>query len=258
VNASPDVGNPTEAERAPETLGRVIFNRIGTLERTRLQFKCLQMLSALPVWDQLVLRGAIAIHGVYLHGRCSKDLDFLAPATVKSRFVEILAEQGIALQEKEESRMPFFLMQGAIFKDVAVGVDVRQREASDVTWVNADFCGAGGAKIPVRVMPLSMMIAEKLRATSQRARCSDFYDFWLFVQKRPDLLPELQRLLCIGEVGGEALEFSADKTWVHFQQLRSSWHQDLIPLMPQVPSFETVETDLLRTLENLGAIPTHP
>ena len=167
-----------------------------------------------------------------------------------------MAEQGIALREGEESRMPFFPMQGTIFKDVAVGIDVCQREASDMTWVNANFCGVGGVTVPVRVMPLSMMIAEKLRATSRRARSSDFYDFWLFAQKRPDLLPELQRWLHIGEVDGEELEFSAEGTWAHLQELRPWWLKDLIPLMPQVPSFETVEKDLLRTLQILGATPT--
>lgn len=257
VNALPDVGNPTEAEREPETLGRVIFNRIGTLERTRLQTKCLQMLSALPVWDQLVFRGATALHGVHLHGRCSHDLDFLAPADVKSRFVEILAEQGIALQESEGRRTPFFPMQGTIFKEIAVGIDVCQREISDLTWVSANFCGAGGVTIPVRAMPLPLQMTEKLRATSQRKRSTDFYDFWLFTQKRPDILPDVQRWLRIGEVDGEQLPFDVPSFWDHLQQLKPCWHNDLIAFMPQVPSFETVERDLSRTLETLGAVPTH-
>lgn len=184
MNASPDVGNPTESEREPETLGRTIFNRIGTLERTRLQTKCLQMLSALPVWDQLVFRGGIAIHGVYLHGRCSRNLDFLAPADVKSRFVEILAEQGIALRQKEEDKTPFFPMQGTVFKEIAVGIDICQREAAETTWINVLFQGVGGVTVPVRAMPLAPQMAEKLRATTRRARSTDFYDFWLFTQKK--------------------------------------------------------------------------
>lgn len=257
MNASPDVGNPTEPEREPESLGRTIFNRIGTLERTRLQTQCLQMLSALPVWDQLVFRGATALHGVYLGGRCSGDLDFLAPAAIQERFVEIMAEQGIALQQKEGTRIPFFPMQGTVFKEIAVGIDVCHREFADMTWINASFRGVGGESVPVRVMPLPTQMAEKLRATTRRARSTDFYDFWLFARKRPDLLPEVNRLLLSGEVQGEKLDVSVAKTWEHLQQLRSRWHNDLIALMPQVPSFEMVERDLSRAMESLGAAPAY-
>lgn len=240
------VGNE---ERSP-TLGRMIFNRIGNIERARLQTRFLQLLSTLPVWDQLVFRGAVAIHGVYLHGRSSPDLDFLAPAEVKERFVEIMRSQGISLQEKEDARIPYFSMRGTVFQDVAIGVDVCERESHLMTWNWEQFQGANGLQIPVRVMPLALLMAEKLRATSRRSRPNDFFDFWLFCQKRPDLLPELQRALHIGSVDGEDLEFDAHDTWNHFQETRSYWHERLIAHMPTVPSFERVETDLGRVLES--------
>ena len=207
------------------------------------------MLSGLPVWDQLVFRGATAIHGVYLHGRCSRDLDFVAPAAIKERFVEIMAEQGVTLQQKETGFAPFFSMSGTVFKEVAIGIDVCQPTTSDLTWVDADFCDINGVSIPVRVLPLPLQMAEKLRATTRRARSTDFYDFWLFMQKHPDLLPEVQSLLLSGTIEGEELSINDERVWEHFQQLRLLWHQDLIALMPQVPSFESVELQLSRILK---------
>lgn len=250
------VEEQTEAERENPSLGRTIFNRIGTLERTRLQTRCLQALSATPVWNQLVFRGGVALHGVYLHGRCSRDLDFLAPAAIQENFMEILAAQGIALEKKEDARIPFFPMQGRVFKDIAVGIDVCAPRASEVESVSGVFLGDGGIKIPVRVLALVPQVAEKLNATSFRARAADFYDVWLFAQKRPDLLPELHRMVHFSEVQGLADWFNQYRFSLHLQQLRASWHEDLIPLMPRVPSFETVERDLSRLIEDLSTAPT--
>jgi len=246
----------TEAERENPSLGRTIFNRIGTLERTRLQTRCLLALSATPVWNQLVFRGGVALHGVYLHGRCSRDLDFMAPAAIAERFVELLAEQGIALQKGEDEFVPFFSMQGTVFKDIAVGIDVCAREPSKTTWEYAQFQGVGGGTVPVHVLPLVHLIGQKLSTTSMRAQPSAFYDIWLFSKQRPDLLPELVRLLQVGEVAGKKLGFRAEQTWLHFQTLRKEWHEELIPFMARVPSFETVERDFARILELLDAAPT--
>lgn len=247
MKTTPAVESENESERENHSLSRVIFNRIGTLERTRLQTRCLQLLSATPVWNQLVFRGGVALHGVYLHGRCSRDLDFLAPAEVQERFVEILTEQGIALQKKEEARTPFFPMRGTVFKDIAVGIDVCSRESSQTTWEHALFQGVGGERVPVRVMPLVHSIAEKLNATSMRAQSPDFYDVWLFSQQHPSLLPELARLLN----ASAKWKFDAQNTWSHLQEVRDDWHQELIPLMPRVPPFETVEQDLARVMKQL-------
>ena len=253
MNALPTIESEDESEPENHSLGRVIFNRIGTLERTRLQTRCLQALSATPVWNQLVFRGGVALHGVYLHGRCSRDLDFLAPAAIQENFMEILAAQGIALEKKEDARVPFFPMQGTVFKEIAVGIDVCPRAASDITWEDALFQGVGNTTMPVRVLPLVHLMAEKFCAASRRASATDFYDIYVFAQKRPDLLTELARVLCIGELSGEKLKFNAEQTWLHFQQVRDVWHEELIPLMPQVPPFETVAHDLAGTLKHFAA-----
>ena len=249
MGAPPIVDTSTEVEPETPSLGLVIFSRIMAIERTRLQTKCLQLLRATSLWDHLVFRGGVAIHGVHLHGRSSRDLDFLAPAAIQTRFVELMAEQGVALQWREEDRIPSFPMQGSVFKEIAVGIDVCPREATDMTWEHALFQGVGGTTVPVRVMPLPLLIAEKFRAITYRSCASDFYDVWLLSQKRPDILPELQRLVRYGEVDGERLWFNEHLAWQNFLQLREKWHDGLIPLMPQVPSFETVEHDLARTLE---------
>lgn len=255
MNESKNVGdsaldNAPGAE--PKTLTRVIFDRIGTLERTRLQTKFLLSLSALPIWNQLVFRGAVAIHGVWLHGRCSRDLDFLAPPDIKHRFVEIMAEQGLILQKTEEARIPFFSMRGAVFKDIAVGIDVCERESADMNPIRAIFTGTGGVKIPVNVMPLPALMAEKLRATSRRARPSDFFDLWLFGQRHPEMVSELQHHLKVGEVDGEELEYSAEETWAHLLKAEQWWSKDLIAFMPKVPPFETVCIDLERFIKELS------
>lgn len=256
MNALPTIESEDESEPENHSLGRVIFNRIGTLERTRLQTRCLQALSVTSVWNQLVFRGGVALHGVYLHGRCSRDLDFLAPAEVQERFVEILAAQGIALQKKEEGRLPFFPMQGTVFKDIAVGIDVCAFRASDANSVSGVFLGADRTKIPVRVLALVPQMAEKLRATSRRARAADFYDVWLFVQKQPDLLPELGHIVRFGEVDDQPNWFDQHESWSHLQELRTSWHEELISLMPKVPSFETVERDWSCLIEQLSTAST--
>jgi len=247
------VESQSETERETPSLGRTIFNRIGALERTRLQTRCLLALSATPVWNQLVFRGGVALHGVYLHGRCSKDLDFVAPAAIRENFMEILAAQGIALEKKDEGYIPFFPMRGIVFKEIAVGIDICPRAASKTTWENALFQGVGNQKVPVRVTPLAYLMAEKFRATVVRTRATDFYDISLFARKRPDLLPELARLINIGEVDGQKLGFDAGRIWSHFQQVRDVWHEELTPLMPQVPPFEMVAHDLARTLKHFAA-----
>ncbi len=256
VNESKNVGDSAldiASGAEPKNFTRVIFDRIATLERTRLQTQCLLALSALPVWNHLVFRGAVALHGVWLHGRCSRDLDFLAPAEIKNRFMEIVGEQGLILHEKEGARIPHFSMQGKVFKEVAVGIDVCTREFHEMTTINAVYQG-GNTKIPVRVMPLPSLIAEKLRATSRRTRSTDFYDVWVFAKRFPELLPDLRCLLQVGSVDGERLGFNAQSTQEHFSKCREGWQKDLVAYMPQVPIFENVQRDLDELLKKVTTL----
>ena len=84
-----------------QQIGLGILQRIAVREKARLQSHFLSYLYGSPESDNIILCGSMALHGVYLHKRWSKDLDFEAPKNVALQFGQIAAQAGLSLTHRE-------------------------------------------------------------------------------------------------------------------------------------------------------------
>ncbi len=125
-----------------------------------------------------------------------------------------------------------------------------------------------GEPIPGQIQTYSLeeILSEKLRAILQktellksrgwsRSRSRDYYDIWRILEKYRDLLnfqgfQELLRRKC--EKRKVAYRTVDDFFQpIMMQNIRSTWKSWLGPLVPHIPDFEWVETDLKLKLEEL-------
>lgn len=235
-------------------IGQSLLQRIGVRERERVQVKFLQLLKDTPLWEQMVFRGAVALHGVYLHGRCSKDLDFMASPEVSANFYEMANACGLQVQDKSEvTSVVNFSLPGQVFNRIVVGIDVCSRPPNDLPCQLGEFVSLSGQKIPVRVMPLREQIGEKLRAASRRGRALDFFDVWLAFEKHPNLLGSVSEVIEKRKKSDAPLLYDAEKALATLETRRDEWFEKLAPQMAKVPTFERVQQDLQCWLPSLAA-----
>ncbi len=238
-----------------KAIGQSLLQRIGVREREKLQVAFLKQLAQTPLFDHLILRGGISLHGVWLHGRCSKDLDFLATPEIAGNFLEVAASHGFEFEREQErqmfGRMYTLSLQGQVFSNITIGLDLCPREAAILVWETQEFVALSGERIPVRVLPLAEQVGEKLRACVRRKRELDFYDIWLAFSRYPQLLREIVLLLERGETG---LAFHTGDAMELFGECRETWFSMLAPHMVCVPDYETVRQDLEAWLPQLPEI----
>lgn len=245
-------------------VGNAILQRIAVREHARLQAHFLRQLYRHPESENIVLCGSAALHGVYLHKRWSKDLDFAAPPETAARFRAIAAECDLVLTDREglaigndETRSAFTFAQPSVFyPEVSVAVEVFSKEMS-IAPERRPFKTLSGDLIPVVARPIYQMLALKIGCISLRYKALDYVDLWLGLQSDPALKYEVRRLLIAGTCHagvftpprfvdvGQALE--------RLDQHRAAWDQTLSVYMNRVPSFEQVRDDLANWLPFFAA-----
>ena len=235
-----------------------ILTRVAQRERDGLKITLLHTLCATPLFGQLVLRGGSALHGVYLHGRYSEDLDFFANPGLAMNVCTRFGEVGLTLETRTDAA-PIYVGQGAVHERVELGIDVigiHYPEDSFLVPQPAIYRAITGKTAPVRTYPLPALLARKLRYAMRRRFAVDFYDLWIGLEKHPEVAPDIREIVRRREVGVAFHErYQAGTARMGLDALEASWHEELAALMPRVPGFGQVRQSLaywLPLFENKG------
>jgi len=255
-----------------QPIGQAIRERIALREMARLQVHFLQRLHGVLLGEQLVFRGGSALHGVYLHKRWSKDLDFFAPVDVASRIRESAAENGLLLEEpmrreeddyaergggrdpnkRPDGTLSVFASPGTVYARVEIRVDVCNRDNTLFPTEERLFVPLHGAPVPVRVQRLSELMADKFGCTLRRSKPMDFSDLWLGLNAHQELWNEIRFVMEHKNCGPYDIvplqTFTAGAALANLDKARETWDEKLGKAMSSFPAYDTVRQDLTQWL----------
>jgi len=139
--------------------------------------------------DILVFKGGTALHHTYLpQMRFSEDLDFTAtsPVTVENLAEVFAAHDFLELKEHHTSaftikinRLKFTGPLG-MANSLKIEIDIAQKVVLPAC--DKEYQNVYGVSARVNVMDLREILAEKIRAASDRARYRDFYDIAMILR----------------------------------------------------------------------------
>ncbi|MFA6216412.1 MAG: nucleotidyl transferase AbiEii/AbiGii toxin family protein [Candidatus Omnitrophota bacterium] len=174
-----------------------------------------------PLRDKIVFKGGTAIHHCYIsQSRFSEDLDFTSlDKNITLEEVKAVLESQDFLEVKKE------YVSGATIKierlkyagplnqpnSLKVEIDYMQNvvlPAKDITYKNA-----WGVKTKVKVMDVKEICAEKIRASSDRARYRDFYDLAVLMDKFKFKAAEINHLIGQKEIRKPITKASIRDNW---------------------------------------------
>src|SRR5665213_2977047 len=179
------------------SVGQALFVRTALREQLRLQAEFLERLGKSPFSRQFVLCGGAALHGVFLHKRCSANLDLVAPAVIVARFNELAISCGIGL-EKARVHNSFVLKdRSTTLKDLRISVRLSIARSNAQKHESNFFVTPMGHSVPVNVPPLADLVGQKLLLVMQRMRAVDVLDVWLALNERPELLQAIERIVSV-------------------------------------------------------------
>ena len=230
-------------------LGRRLLHRIVLREKLRLQIRFLEELSQssgcqdfilYPGCQDFILYGGAALHGVYLHGRLSEDLDLIAPPSIKGSFLAVMATHGLCLEERD-GLIPVYTRIGTLGTPIGIGIGTSVRPDSGIPCERRPFGFLAGRTVLMRVLPLAHMLAEKLNCVTYRARAVDFVDLWLGFHSGPAAIDEM---FAAFRARQPYLSYDRAAALDHLGSLRADWEGPLEPLLLRVPAYEEVRRDL--------------
>ncbi len=145
----------------------------------------LQLIAQSSLKDVLVFKGGTAIHHCYLpQYRFSEDLDFSSRKN-PILFAEVERALGgaeyLQIKKKYQSeatiKIERLLYTGPLGQPNSIKVEIDFFQKVLLPAKLKPYRTAWGLEIPVNVMDIREICAEKIRAMSDRARFRDFYDF---------------------------------------------------------------------------------
>jgi hypothetical protein len=223
---------PTALTPDAETpLGRQLLQRIVLREKLRVQVQFLEELARIPACRELTL---------YLHARLSDDLDFLAPPDLAESFPTLLVAHGLML-EPRPGLVPAYTRVGTLGTPIGIGVDMCVRPGPEMPAEVRPFGFLAGRTVPVRVLPLAEMLAEKLDCISRRARAVDFLDLWLGFGHGPEMVQEAFAALRRRQ---PPLLWDPALALDHLASLRADWNVALGSCLMRVPNYDQVWKDV--------------
>jgi predicted nucleotidyltransferase component of viral defense system len=170
--------------------------------------------------DKLVFKGGTALYHTYLpQMRFSEDLDFTAPVQVTlEELADVFAAHDfLELTEHYESaftvkvnRLKFIGPLG-MPNSLKIEVDVAQNVVLPAC--DREYRNVYGVSAKVRVMDLREILAEKIRAASDRARYRDYYDIAMILRNYPLNLGETLDLVRRKEVRKTISQKSILQNW---------------------------------------------
>ncbi len=250
---------PTGKQAGAGPIGQALLQRIAVREKARVQAHFLARLYAHLDAQNIVLCGSAALHGVYLHRRWAKDLDFVALPGVAARFTDIARECGLMLAAKDEDSAPrldrtgwMFGLTRTGFPEARIAVEVFTCDTFRVVPERGTWMADSGETVAVWAKPLPEIIGIKLGNVFRRAKAADYVDLWLGLQSDPALRYPVREML------GRGLCFAGDFTppaaldmalaLSQLDTLRETWREKLSPYMKHVPPFDEVRAELAHSL----------
>ena len=222
-----------------------------------------QQISSDPeLYNNLILKGGLALHHIYGNTRLSIDLDFTARKRIEVDLIldTIEAVAGLRIRTPQDIPATKFSLRirpisylGPLGVRSNVEIEVSYREEvvlePDVVPLVNRFCDS----FPVQVMKLEEMMAEKIRALYQRPKASDLYDLH-FILSTPalsydtstinDLIPIKFKLVAGG--------WNRSRLFRHIEDLEALWETHLSSvLLEACPSFDEAVDVVARKLKFL-------
>lgn len=140
-----------------------------------------------PLRDKLVFKGGTAIHHCYMNQlRFSEDLDFTSlDKSIKLEDVKSVLESQDFLEVRKDNiskatiKIERLSYRGPLGLPnfLKLNIDFLQNVVLPAREI--EYKNAWGVKVKVKIMDIKEICAEKIRATSERARYRDFYDLFL-------------------------------------------------------------------------------
>jgi predicted nucleotidyltransferase component of viral defense system len=203
--------------------------------------------------DRLVFKGGTAIHHVYLpQMRFSEDLDFtaLSPLTLPELasvfaphdFLE-LKEHHVSVYTIKVNRLKYTGPLG-MPNSLKIEIDIAQNVVLPAR--NKEYQNFYGVSAKVNVMDLREVLAEKIRAASDRARYRDFYDIAMILQHHRVDRGEILDLVRKKEIRETISYASMLQNWEIAKQEKGRG-VDLIVYLREVP-----EDEILSAIKTIG------
>lgn len=214
-------------------VGEGIFQRLAARELGRAQGHVLDQLSRIPASRYLTLCGPAALHGVFLHRRRTRSLDFYASPLIAFRFAEMARRAGLELEEADDGSELKYVTSGQIFSQVQVAIRLIPRANIPIVQEGA-FLGAIGQRISVRVLTLSELLVQTFYSLQQHPTALGAVDLWLALREYPDLRCQLS----------SATKLHRSAYLAALAPLENTWHESLQMELFPVPPFAQVRSEL--------------
>jgi len=194
---------------------------LGIAEKDYFLAVALSIIYASPLKDKLVFKGGTALHHCYLpQYRFSEDLDFTA--SDKNLQMEeiggVLEDSGIFRVRKQRQsshtiKLDRLQYSGVLGQpgNIKVEIDTTQNVVQEV--FARTYANVWGMEIQPYTMDVVEICAEKIRATSGRARYRDFYDLYLLLTELGVTLAEALQLVRVKEVREPISQSSMILNW---------------------------------------------
>ncbi|MBI5753543.1 nucleotidyl transferase AbiEii/AbiGii toxin family protein [Candidatus Peregrinibacteria bacterium] len=159
----------------------------------------LNIMARSPLGSTLVFKGGTAIHHCYLDQyRFSEDLDFSAnqrPVTLKAIGDVFKSTDYLSIKKDHISgatvKIEKLQYSGPLIQLNSLKVEIDFLQNVLLPPQIMPYKNVWGIESMVRVMDVREIVAEKIRAMSDRARYRDFYDLFLILEKYPLNLLEI-------------------------------------------------------------------
>lgn len=203
--------------------------------------------------DTLVFKGGTALHHTYLpQMRFSEDLDFTAisPITFADLAGVFAAHDFLELKEHHVSEFTIKINRlkytGPLGMPNSLKIEVDVAQNVVLPACEKEYQNAYGVSATVKVMDLREILAEKIRAASDRARHRDFYDIAMILQNHPVNREEILDLVRRKETRKTISHASMLQNWEIAKQEKGRG-VDLI-----VYTKEVFEGEILDAIQSIG------
>jgi len=182
-----------------------------------------------PLRDKLVFEGGTALYHCYLDQmRFSEDLDFTSlDRSIKLENVKKMFEPYDFLEVKKEYtsnatiKLERLTYNGPLSQPNSLKVEIDFIQNVILPAKDLEYKNVWKVDTKVRVMDVREIVAEKIRATSDRARYRDFYDLFQIFKKYKTDLREITELIKQKEVRKPISQESMLANWEIAKQEKS-------------------------------------
>lgn len=240
---------------------------LGVVEKDHAITVVLGVLASLPCAKELAFKGGTALRKVYFEEhRFSEDLDFTASSDVSSALLgseesfldagrrSSVGFTGIGIlsssQDSRRLRIRYADMNG---HENSIRLELSLREQAALPTHHRpilDPYGVLDGNPRIWTMALPEILSEKVRTLHMRRQPRDLYDLWVLLKKgvRIDLGLIRQKL----GWWQQGIAFDSEDFFRRIVQIEPVWERDLGALIPEVPSFTGVVSDVKAGFKGLS------